>query len=236
MAIYALSDLHLHLSVDKPMDVFGPQWTDYVRRIRDNWQRTVAPDDVVLIAGDVSWATYIGDAHADFAYIEQLNGTKIISKGNHDYWWETVSKLNRYISEQGFGTIRFLHNNCFTFGDVAVCGAKGYNSPDESFTDEDYKFYNRELSRLELSLQQGTASGCGTLVAMLHYPPVPGSGFTELMKKYGVRLCMYGHLHGQATQYSLKGDYQGTAYRLTSADYLGFQPLKLFDRTTKHRM
>ncbi len=229
MALYALSDLHLCFSVDKPMDVFGDQWKDYPARIEENWRKTVKPEDTVLIAGDISWATYISQAHDDFAFIHALPGTKIVSKGNHDYWWETVSKLNQYLLAEGFTSIRFLHNNCFAAGDVAICGAKGYITPDVGASDEDRKFYARELARLELSLQMGQKTACGTRIAMLHYPPVPGSGFIDLMKRYGVSTCIYGHLHGHAANGALQGLHEGIDFRLTAADYLRFQPIKLMD-------
>lgn len=224
MAIYALSDLHLPFSADKPMEIFGPAWDNYTTRLRDNWQRVVSPEDTVLIAGDLSWATYITHAHDDFKFVHELNGQKIISKGNHDYWWETVSKLNQYIEEQGFDSIRFLHNNCFVAENTVICGAKGYFSPDDGFTDEDRKFYNREIGRLELSLQQAQKTGCANCIAMLHYPPAPGSGFARLLEHYGANVCVYGHLHGNATRMAFNGVCAGVHYQLTSADYLAFTP------------
>ena len=134
MSIYAISDLHLGISSDKPMDIFGAKWENYLDILKENWQSTIRPDDIVLIPGDISWAMYIGEAEEDFQFLNSLNGIKLISKGNHDYWWETIKKLNNYVEEKGFSTIRFLHNSVYVHDEIAICAAKGY--PDNGKTEE----------------------------------------------------------------------------------------------------
>ncbi len=225
MAIYAISDLHLGLSTDKPMDIFGPRWENYLEILQNNWERTVAPDDLVLLPGDTSWATYIDRAEADFRFLHQLPGTKLISKGNHDYWWETLSKLNQWREQQGFSSIRFMHNSMYIHEGVAVCAAKGY--PDTGKSPEDVKLYNREVSRLKLSLDMAAEADAREIYVMLHYPPSRQSDFARLMEDYGVSKCLYGHLHGRHHAMALTGKHGGVEYQLVSADYLQFQPLLL---------
>ena len=149
MSIYTISDLHLSLSIDKPMDIFGYNWQNYMERLKENWQSTVKKEDIVVIGGDISWATYIDECFDDFSFIESLNGKKIILKGNHDYWWESLTKLKKYILENNFSTISFLHNTSFLEEDIAICGARGWIDPSYSnFTKDDEKIYLRELERL----------------------------------------------------------------------------------------
>jgi predicted phosphohydrolase len=233
LAIFAISDLHLTFEADKPMDVFGQTWENAAARLSENWRKTVAPEDAVLIPGDVSWAMYLSQAEKDFSFLNALPGRKIISKGNHDYWWETQSKLSAFAEEKGFSTISFLHNNAYLVGDTAVCGAKGYLSPRDKakgrFTAEDEKFYNRETGRFELSLRAAQKLGAKRTVAMLHYPPNVQSAFGYLAQSYGAHTLVYGHLHGAARQKAVEGDAGGTIYKLVSADHLDFQPYKVLD-------
>lgn len=231
MRIYAISDLHLALAEDKPMDVFGSGWEDYMRRIRENWQQTVSAGDLVLLPGDISWVTYLNDAGPDFQYIECLPGKKIITKGNHDYWWSTRNKLNEYLERENLKSISFLHNNACFFKTVAVAGSRGWKSPEEEgFTSEDEKIYLRELERLKLSLRE-TESFSGTVIAMLHYPPFSSrgkpTGFVDILNRFHVDICIYGHLHGKKCQNAVEGDLDGVRYHLVSADHLAFMPLKL---------
>ncbi len=230
VAIYAISDLHLCLSVDKPMDVFGAIWENYVQRLHENWRRIVAPQDIVLLPGDISWSTYIRNAYEDFQFINDLPGTKIITKGNHDYWWETLSKLNGYLDENGFDTIRFLHNSTYCYEDTVICGTKGYPDPTDlaAPTAEDDKLFLRELSRLELSLKKAQESGQERIIVLLHYPPRFNGAYTELMERYGVAACVYGHLHAQSQRFAQQGEHNGVIYRLVSCDYLKFTPVKIF--------
>ncbi|MBE7035216.1 MAG: serine/threonine protein phosphatase [Ruminococcaceae bacterium] len=227
MAIYAISDLHLGLSCDKPMDIFGARWENYLETLQENWCKTIGPEDVVLLPGDLSWATYIDDAEADFQFLHSLPGKKLISKGNHDYWWETLNKLNNWLSAHGFEDIEFLHNTVRVIGNVAVCAAKGY--PDTGQSDEDKKLYNREVSRLQLSLDMAKKSGAETIFVMLHYPPSSQSDFVRLMEEYKVSRCLYGHLHGRHHAMATIGEHNGILYHLVSADYLHFKPLLISD-------
>lgn len=225
MSIYAISDLHLGISSDKPMDIFGAKWENYLDILKENWQSTIRPDDIVLIPGDISWAMYIGEAEEDFQFLNSLNGIKLISKGNHDYWWETIKKLNNYVEEKGFSTIRFLHNSVYVHDEIAICAAKGY--PDNGKTEEDMKLYNRELSRLRLSLDMAKKTDAKIIYVMLHYPPMLNSDFAKMMEEYGVSRCLYGHLHGGSHKMATEGLYGGVEYKLVSADYLQFKPLLL---------
>ena len=168
MALYVIADLHLSLGADKPMDVF-PGWKDYVQRLEKNWTALVKPEDTVVVAGDISWAMRLEDAAADFAFLNGLPGEKLLLKGNHDYWWSTRSKIDAFFQEQGFSTLRILHNCAYRVGDVAVCGTRGwlYNSE----TAEDKKIVAREAGRLLASLAEGEKLG-GEPMVFLHYPPV----------------------------------------------------------------
>lgn len=229
MSIYAISDLHLAISTDKPMDIFGRRWDNYMQRLEDNWNSTVGRDDYVLIPGDVSWATYLEEAYLDFSFINGLNGKKIISKGNHDYWWTTMSKLNQYLNENKFDSIKFLNNNSFKIDDVWICATRGWKCPNEDgFTPEDRKMYNREVQRLRLSLESvGDKESCKYV--MLHFPPFNGkrekNELLELMIEHNVSKCFYGHLHGRSFQKSFEGMMEGIDFRLISADYLYFVPM-----------
>lgn len=231
MAIYAISDLHLSLSMDKPMDVFGSNWTGYMDRIKKNWEEKINPDDFVIIPGDISWATYIDQAYEDFRFIESLPGKKIIFKGNHDYWWTTMSKLDKYVESNGFSTINFLHNNSFDFGEMVLCGTRGWKCPgDDGITSEDVKIFEREVQRLDLSLSDGSKSG-KDIIAALHYPPFNArkepTKIVDILKKYPVKTCVYGHLHGESSKNAFRGEYSGILFELVSADFINFDPIKL---------
>jgi len=232
MSIYAISDLHLSLSIDKPMDIFGERWKNYMEKLRIMWKETVTCDDYVIVPGDISWATYLEQAVEDFRLIDSLPGKKIISKGNHDYWWTTMSKLEDFVNRNNFSTIRFMHNNSFRIENVALCGTRGWNSPgDNGFTADDNKIYNRELQRLEMSLKSSVEKGGDFIIAALHYPPFNSKGepteFVNIMGRYGVKICVYGHLHGESIKSAVNGEVDGIEYRLVSADFLDFKPLQL---------
>lgn len=229
MAIYAISDLHLALSIDKPMDIFGQKWSGYMDRLEAEWKAAVEPEDTVLLPGDISWATYLEEAHKDFSFIEALPGKKVISKGNHDYWWTTLNKLNKFVETNNFRTIAFMHNNNFRIGQNVICGTRGWKLPgDDDFNAEDRKIYNRELQRLELSIKGSSAGSGDNIIVAMHYPPIDVrgqiSGFMEIMLKYGVKTCIYGHLHGEGHKKAYTGDFNGIDIRFVSADYLGFKP------------
>lgn len=229
MALLAISDLHLSLSTDKPMDVFSGNWEGYMKKLRDNWLYTVKPVDTVIIPGDISWATYLEKAREDFTFINSLPGRKIISKGNHDYWWTTAAKMNRFIEENQFDNIFFLHNNYYIYEDWVICGTRGWPVYENGQDQEDVKIFNREMKRLELSLEQGKASGKEKVVAALHYPPFGSKyeyGFIEVMKKYRVDICLYGHLHGDFSMGG-QGLIDGIEFKLVSSDYLDFKPAEI---------
>ena len=232
MSIYAISDLHLAMSIDKPMDIFGPLWSNYMDRLTDEWTSTISDCDTVLLPGDISWATYLGQAYEDFKYIDSLPGKKIISKGNHDYWWTTLNKLEKFLKENKFSTIEFMHNNSFRLENHIICGTRGWKSPgDSDFTLEDKKIYDREIQRLELSLKTAKPEKGEKLIAAMHFPIFNSRGifseFLGIMKKYNVDICIYGHLHGGAFNNVINGFVEGIEFRLVSADYLSFKPLKL---------
>lgn len=235
MSIFAIADLHLALGIDKPMDIFGGRWSNYMEKIKNNWINTVQAEDTVIIPGDVSWATYIENAYEDFKFIEDLPGRKIISKGNHDYWWTTASKLNKYLNSNEFKTISFLHNNAVNIENIAICGTRGWKCPGEDdFKKDDEKIYKREIERLELSLKASGSFEYDQRLVFLHYPPVTlkskESGFIEIMKKYGITRCFYGHLHGEGIKGAIEGDYEGIELKLISADYLNFMPLLICEK------
>lgn len=238
MALYAIADLHLPLGIDKPMDKFGSAWANYVERLAENWQHTVKPYDTVMIPGDFSWATYLEQSIKDFEFLNNLNGRKIISKGNHDYWWTTMSKLGKFISDFGFENIMFMQNNSYVYDKTALCGTRGWLPPEcDKFTENDRKIFDREVLRLELSLKQAQkkieSGECDEIYVFLHYPPMSekrtDNSLTALLAEYNVKKTIYGHLHGRAHQSAVTGMHNGIEYILASADYLQFMPKKLKD-------
>lgn len=233
MKIFAIGDLHLSFGegVEKPMDIFGELWQDHAARLKALWQETVSPEDTVIICGDISWGLRLNEAEADFDWIKRLHGKKVIFKGNHDLWWQSANKLNRLYGDEN---MVFLQNKCFiaeTDGKkIAICGSRGWLCPgEEFFTEDDKKIYEREIGRLRFSLEDGRASGADEIIGVLHFPPtndkMQSSGFTELMEEYGVKTCVYGHLHGrEAFKQGLKGVLNGVRYELVSLDYLNARP------------
>ena len=228
MALYAIGDTHLSLSSGKPMDVFGGGWTGYVDKLKEGFSQ-IRPEDTVVLCGDLSWAMGLEEAREDFAFLNALPGKKLLMKGNHDYWWNTAAKMERFFQESGFTTFHLLHNNCHFYGDIALCGTRGW------FYEEDReghgtKIFNRELIRLEASLKAG---GEKEKFCFLHYPPLY-QGYRcqeiiDLMERYGVTRCYYGHLHGGSHRLAASGKHGGIEYHLVSADYLGFRPEKLVE-------
>lgn len=224
MALFAIGDTHLSLSADKSMDVFGGTWKGYVDKLKAGFG-VVSPEDTVVICGDISWGMSLEEAKLDFAFLDTLPGKrKLLLKGNHDYWWTTATKMNRFFAENGFQTLGILHNNCYFYGDTALCGTRGW------FYEEDQqghneKVFHRELIRLEASLK---AAGDRLKLCFLHYPPCyEGYSCPELiaiMERYGVKNCYYGHLHGGSHRLAVEGVRDGIDYRLISADYIHFIP------------
>lgn len=225
--IYAISDLHLSFGVNKPMNVFGKKWDNYEQRIKENWERRVKSDDYVLLPGDLSWGLTLKESRKDFEFINSLPGRKIISKGNHDYYFSTKSKLYNFFKENNFDTIDILHNNSYIIGDYVVCGTRGWGKTESGDATLDKKITAREEIRLRLSLEEGKKTGKKIIVAM-HYPPFY-SKFCSIMKEYGVVLCIYGHLHGYGTFMIKEGIIDEIEYKMVSCDHTGFDVVKLFD-------
>ncbi len=209
------------------MDIF-PGWENYVERIRENWERLIGPEDTVVIAGDLSWGMSLEQALVDFRFLEALPGNKLIVKGNHDYWFSTLSKMNRFFEQNGLNSLKIIHNNCAETGEIAVCGSRGWML--DSAEEHNHKVYLREVGRLEASLKEGAKTDREP-VAFLHYPPVYQNNcceeMLEVMRRYGVKRCFYGHIHGSGAQYAFQGEYGGIQFRLVSADYLKFTPIQV---------
>ncbi len=223
MAIFAISDLHLSLNSDKPMDIFKG-WENYVSRLQKNWHAVVNEQDTVVIPGDISWEMKLEDTIKDFAFIHSLPGKKIILKGNHDLWWNSLKKMNEHLEKNGFDSITILNNNAVRVGDYAICGTRGW-SIDESGTDS--KLIKREALRLEMTIKEAEKLG-GEILVFMHYPVVfENSVCTELLdvlKSHNVKQVYYGHLHGKAAHLSRCTEFEGIQFRLISCDFLEFTP------------
>ncbi len=228
MKIFAIADTHLSGNPPtKPMSIFGDRWLGHWDKIKADWTERVAPEDTVLVAGDISWAMKLPEALPDLEEIAALPGRKVLIRGNHDYWWQTVAKMNAATG----GRLTFLHNTFAVAGDWAVCGSRGWLLPgDPAFGEEDEAIYRRELGRVRASLSVARGAGCERLILMLHYPPRTGAdatGFTDLMAEFGVAICVYGHLHNEAVNTAPVGDYSGTVHYLVSCDALDFKLLQI---------
>ena len=227
MALYVIGDLHLSLQTDKPMDVFGGAWCDYVDKLRKGVQVIRAEDTTVLL-GDLSWGMSLDTSVEDFRFINEIPGRKIIVKGNHDYWWSTAKKFYDFCQVHRFSNMFLLNNNCWFYGELALCGTRGWFYEEERHGAQDEKIFRRELMRLETSLK---SSGEKEKICFLHYPPRFGAYRCEeiqaLLEQYGVKICYYGHLHGASHKSAFQGSWRDVQYRLVSADYLNFQPLRI---------
>ena len=238
MALYAIGDLHLSLGADKPMDIFGASWHNYMQKINDGFSALTEADTCVL-CGDLSWGMTLEECLEDFRFIDSLPGKKIILKGNHDYWWSTVSKAKAFFVQHGFGTIDILNNNSFLVdgtggGAAAVCGTRGWFCDEEEAlgaapVSHDRKIMAREIGRLEASLS--SADGSAERFCFLHYPPIFRNyicrEIIDVMRKYDVKSCWYGHIHGVGHRYAVTGQVDGIDYHMVSADYVGFSPVKV---------
>ncbi len=228
MALYAIGDLHLCLGAYKPMDVFGGSWVGYMDKLH-NGLSVIREEDTTVLLGDLSWALDLSGAKEDFQWISRIPGRKIILKGNHDYWWSTAAKFNRFCQENSFKDLHVLNNNCFTYGDYAICGTRGWFYEEERSGEHDEKVFKRELQRLEVSLK---AAGELPKLVFLHYPPrykgYECDEILELLRRYEVRRCFYGHLHGPSHKLAMEGQWDGVEFRLVAADYLDFKPYKVF--------
>lgn len=228
MALYAIGDLHLSFGTNKPMDVFGGVWNNYVEKLRDGL-RVITPEDTTILLGDLTWALDLNGAQEDFAFINAIPGRKIILKGNHDYWWSTAKKFYTFCQENDFSDMFILNNNAYEYEDIAICGTRGwFFEEDAAAGSHNDKIFKRELIRLETSLKQAQGK---EIYCFLHYPPryrgYECSEILELLKKYDVRLCCYGHLHGDSHKLAIEGEYDGVEFRLCAADYLRFRPLRI---------
>ena len=223
MKLFAISDLHLPFGADKPMDIFGG-WENYTERLYENWQKIVAPEDTVVIPGDISWTLSLKDSLPDFEYIHRLNGNKIILKGNHDFWWSTLTKINEFLNENDFDDIKILHNNAYKVGDFVVCGTRGWVYDGTSPLDE--KVISREAGRLRASLNEGLKLG-ENIKVFLHYPFVYGDYLCEeiysVLKEYGVCDIYYGHIHGIGRS-KMVDEYERIRLHNVSSDLLSFVP------------
>ncbi len=222
MSLFAIADTHLSFGTNKPMDTFEG-WENYADRLKNNWNKIVNEEDFVVIAGDISWAMNFDELYNDFAFLNNLSGKKIILKGNHDYWWNTLTKMNKFVEENGFDTISFLHNSAVDFDGFSVCGSRGwfFDSDDE----QDEKVLRRETGRIKLSLD---AAKNEEKIVFLHYPPITLNEkcdeILKLLHAEGIKKCYYGHLHGVAAKFSVDDNYDGIDFKLISADRLKFTP------------
>jgi uncharacterized protein len=229
MSLFAISDLHLSLNGDKPMDIFGERWERHHERLKEHWEGVVGGDDTVIIGGDISWALRLEETALDFQFIHALPGRKVFFKGNHDYWWQSYAKVKEFLPQ----SICAVQNNyCRYDSHTAICGTRGWNVPGSTiFSEHDDRIYRRELVRLELSLSMAKKDGFGKTVAVLHYPPfspaLEDSEFVAVLQKYNVKLCLYGHLHGEDHCRAFIGERDGIQYHFIAGDYLNFRPLQI---------
>lgn len=223
MNLFTIADLHLPFGANKPMDIFGG-WDNYVQRIEKNWKKLVNCDDTVVICGDVSWGISLDEARPDFEFINNLPGKKIILKGNHDYWWGTANKINEFLCANKFDTISILHNNCYSDGNIAVCGTRGWIY--DGTGEQDQKVILREAARLEASISIAVQNNFSPKV-FLHYPPVYAEyvcdEIVDVLKKYDIDTVYYGHIHGKGI-YNTIGEYDGIKLKHVAVDGVDFTP------------
>ncbi len=223
MRVFAIGDLHLDSTKEKPMDIFGDNWSDHEQKIIGSWQRSVSDDDLVLIPGDISWAMKLEDAKKDLELIDNLPGKKVLIRGNHDYWWSTKNKLNNL----GFKSLEFLVNDIYVYNNIVICGVRGWDSYEINSDEDSKKIYDRELKRFEISLRMTKSFDCYK-IAMLHFPPFnldkSPNDFVDIMKEYNIDKCIYGHLHGKAGHKMVSEGYiNGIDFLCVSSDYLDFE-------------
>ena len=233
MSIYVIGDLHLSFETDKPMDIFGNNWFNHAEKIKENWIKKVSENDTVIIPGDFSWATYLEETYKDFEFLEGLPCQKILIKGNHDLWWSTASKMEKFFKANNFKSFKILFNNAHVVGDYCICGTRGwfYDSGDE-------KILAREAARLERSIQMGVESGKKPVV-VLHYPPVYGEyvckPIIDILKKYDIKKVYHGHIHGLGFNNAIS-EYEGIKFKLISADCIDFIPWQILDWKIRNNM
>lgn len=228
MSLYALSDTHLSFAKDKPMDIFDDIWKNHPQKIKKNWLEVVTEEDTVLMPGDISWAINYKELAPDMEFILSLPGKKVISPGNHDYWWNSTQRLS-----ERYKDITFVKSSFFDYKGTAICAAKGWICPNDSrYTEHDEKLYKRECGRLKMALDEAAKNGYKEIAVMMHFPPTNDkkeeSDFTKLIEEYGVKKVIYGHLHSNRSyNASYKGIVNGVEYILVSCDYREFKPVKI---------
>ncbi|MBF5060027.1 metallophosphoesterase [Candidatus Neptunochlamydia vexilliferae] len=243
MKVWALADLHLPIgNPSKNMEVFGPTWNNYVKRIETNWKKVIGKEDLVLIAGDISWAMKLEDALKDLEWIDALPGTKVILKGNHDYWWPSSSKLAAALPP----SIHFIHNNAYNHNGVTIGGCRLWDTTEYNFSkhivfqknplakkkkkdpEKEQKIFERDLARLRMSLEK-LDPNAPYRVAMTHYPPIGAdlhpSATSKILEEFKINVCVFGHLHNVKKERPLFGEKNGILYLFTAADYLNFEPV-----------
>lgn len=225
MSLFAIADLHLSFGVEKPMDIFSG-WSDYVKKIEKNWRNVVKEEDFVVVAGDISWGMTLKESFLDFKFLNDLPGKKILLKGNHDYYFSTKGKMDKFFVENNFNSLSFLFNNSYEYENVSICGTRGWVNISRENVD-DGKILKREAQRLEFSLKSATK----TPIVFIHYPPIFGFGRSEeilnVLYKNNVKKVYYGHLHGRFCKNAVVGEVNGIEYNFISSDYLKFKLLKI---------
>ena len=230
MAIYVIADLHLSFSQDKPMSIFGENWEGHSEKNKNNWISKVKPEDTVVLPGDFSWAMYLQDTYKDFEYLNSLPGKKLLLKGNHDYWWTTVTNMRNFLEENKFKNIDFIYNNSYLVENKILTGTRGWNLLD---TENSSKMIKRESIRLQLAIEDGIKKygDDKEIIVFMHYPPISNtnkkSDFLKILKQYDIKRCYYGHLHGKSHQDAVEGIVDGIEFKLISADYLNFDVIKV---------
>ncbi len=235
MSIYTIGDLHLSYHENKPMSIFGDNWKGHEEKIRKHWEEKVKEDDLVVLPGDFSWSTYLKDTYQDFEYLNELPGKKILLKGNHDYWWTTVTSMRKFLKENNFETIDFLYNSAYQYENYIIAGTRGWGQNEEG---EDKKLLNREMARLEFSLKEAiklNENQDKEIIVFFHYPPIIKSNllnneiseFVKILMQYNIKRCYYGHLHSISIKEAVEGQYYGIDFKLVSADGLDFKLLKI---------
>lgn len=224
MSIYAIGDVHLSVAAKKPMDIFGG-WDNHAERLRENWLGKITGQDTVILNGDTSWGMTLSQALPDFRWIDKLPGKKILIKGNHDYWWASVTKMKEVFAQNGLESLYILHNNSFTVDGVNICGSRGWMF--ETGQPHDEKLIIREAMRIDASIRS-VGDNPGEKILFLHYPPVYAGQildqFISVMHSHSIRRCYYGHIHGAGHRWAVEGDVHGINFKMISADYISFDP------------
>ena len=233
MAIYTIGDLHLSFANPKPMDIFGDNWENHEEKIKKDWISKVREEDTVIHPGDFSWAMHLKDTYKDFEYLCSLPGRKIMLKGNHEYWWTTITNMKNYLKENNFNNIDFIQTNSIEIEDKIICGTRGW-SLNHLDTENSKKILAREKHRLELSIKDAISKNADErkeIVVFMHYPPIIkenfDTGFMRILKKYDIKRCYYAHLHGKSIEEAVEGNINGIEFKLVSADGLDFKLLKI---------